>query len=55
VLEKKFHYTHRQGASSRVEYKFSDTEKSYRLRVFRWDDLDDDWKEIETKNVEGMW
>lgn len=54
VLEKKYHYTHQQGQSARTEYKYSDTEKTYRLRLYRWNELEDDWQEIEEKNLAGM-
>lgn len=54
VLEKKLHYTHQQGASATTEYKFSETEKTYKLRFYKWDDDDYDWKELKAEDVGGM-
>ena len=45
VLEKKQHFSHRAGDTARTEYKFSDTEFSHKLRVFKEDDLGE-WEEI---------
>ncbi|MDP2933306.1 MAG: hypothetical protein Q8N81_04205 [bacterium] len=54
VLEKKLHYSHRQGQSSQAEYKFSETEKTCKLRLLRWNELEDDWQEIDEQNLSGM-
>jgi len=45
VLDKKMHYSHRPGDTARTEYKFSDTEVNYRLRVYKESDIDE-WDEI---------
>ena len=45
VLEKKEHYTHRAGQSARTEYKFSDTEFSHKLRVYKETGFEE-WDEI---------
>ncbi len=45
VLDKKMHYSHRPGDTARTEYKFSDTEVSYKLRVYKESDMDD-WDEV---------
>lgn len=50
VLGKKEFYSHQQGRAARVEYQFSDTEFSYKIRAFKFDDYNDDWKEIDAKN-----
>ncbi|MBI2356163.1 MAG: hypothetical protein HYV13_03095 [Candidatus Doudnabacteria bacterium] len=50
VLDKKFIYSHRAGQAGRTEYTFSDTEFSHKLRAFKWDEDEDDWKEIDAKN-----
>ncbi|OGE80251.1 MAG: hypothetical protein A2660_00055 [Candidatus Doudnabacteria bacterium RIFCSPHIGHO2_01_FULL_45_18] len=47
VLDKKMIYSHQQGKSARTEYKFSETEKSYKIKAYKWDDYNDDWKEID--------
>lgn len=45
--EKKFHFSHRQGDSARVEYRFSDSEMVYALKVYKWNEAEDEWKEID--------
>lgn len=48
VEEKKYHYSHRQGDSARVEYKFSDSELVYALKAYKWDETGGEWQEIDT-------
>lgn len=45
MLEKKMHYSHRQGDTAQAEYRFSDTEFSHKLRVYRESDIGD-WEEV---------
>ena len=45
--EEKYHFSHRQGDAARVEYKHSDTEFVYALKAYKWDDIDEEWKEID--------
>lgn len=45
VLEKKELYSHRVGQSAQTQYKFSETEFSHKLRVYKEVDFDD-WEEI---------
>ena len=45
VLEKKEFYSHRAGQSARTEYKFSDSEFSHKLRVYKEVGFED-WDEI---------
>lgn len=44
---KKYHYSHQQGSSARVEYKFSENETVLTMKAYKWDDDNDEWKEIE--------
>ena len=44
VLEKKMHYSHRQGDTAQTEYVLSDTEFSHKVRVYK--EVDDEWLEI---------
>lgn len=44
VLEKKHHFSHRQGDTARTEYKVSATEVSHKLKVYK-DVGYDDWEE----------
>ena len=45
VLEKKEMYSHRAGQTAQTQYKFSATEFSHRLRVYKEVDFDD-WEEV---------
>ena len=45
--EKQFHYSHRQGDSARVEYKFSEDELVYTFKAYKWDEIEEEWREIE--------
>ena len=45
VLDKKLHYSHRQGDTARTEYVLSDTEMSHKLRVYKEDDYGE-WQEV---------
>ena len=45
VLEKKEMFSHRAGQSAQTQYKFSQTEFSHKLRVFKEVDFDE-WEEI---------
>jgi hypothetical protein len=47
VLDKKIIYSHQQGKSGRAEYQFSDTEMSYKIKAYKWDDYNDEWKEMD--------
>ena len=45
VLEKKELYSHRAGQSAQTQYKFSETEFSHKLRVYKEVDYDE-WEEV---------
>lgn len=45
VLDKKQFFSHRMGDTARTEYKFSDTEFSHKLKVYKEADFDE-WEEI---------
>ena len=45
VLEKKEHFSHRMGDTARTEYKFSETEYSHKLRVYKETGYEE-WEEI---------
>jgi hypothetical protein len=46
VLDKKEHYSHQQGKTARIEYKFSDSEFSHKMKAYKWSDDEDDWVEM---------
>jgi len=47
VLGKKEFYSHQQGKAARTEYQFSETEFSHKIKAYKWDNYNDDWKEID--------
>ncbi len=49
VLDKKTIYSRRIGSESTVEYVYSDSERNYKLEIYRWDEEQDDWQEIDAK------
>lgn len=52
IIDKKFHYTHTGGGKGKVEYVMSDTEKSHKVTLYRWNTLDNDWNEVKTPTGE---
>jgi len=46
VLDKKTLYSRRIGAETKVEYVYSQEEKNYKLKVYKWDEGRDDWLEM---------
>lgn len=45
ILEKKEHYSHRQGDTARTEYKYAEGEFTHKLKVYK-DIGFEDWDEI---------
>ena len=45
VLEKKMHYSHRAGDTARVEYIYSQSEFTHKLRLYRLND-EESWDEL---------
>lgn len=50
LIDKKYHYSHQAGQAAQVEYEFSEDELVYSLKAYKWDDLDDEWKEIDSSS-----
>ncbi|MFA6919071.1 MAG: hypothetical protein WC244_03095 [Patescibacteria group bacterium] len=50
ILDKQTHGSRRIGSHTEVEYVYSDTEFSHSLKVYKWDDGQDNWLEIDTKS-----
>ncbi|MBD3247966.1 hypothetical protein GF382_01590 [Candidatus Falkowbacteria bacterium] len=46
VLDKKTTYSHRAGSETSVEYVYSETEKSQRMKAYKWDEAGDEWEEM---------
>lgn len=53
VVDKKFIYSHRAGQAARTEYTFSDSEFSYTLKAYKWDDDEEEWSEIDASTFGG--
>ena len=47
VLDKKTHYSNRIGSETKVDYVYSETEKTQTMSAYKWDDEQDDWAEVE--------
>lgn len=50
ILDKKTHYSHTAGAHTNIEYVLSETEKTQKIRAFRFDEDADEWIELNTNN-----
>jgi hypothetical protein len=51
VVEKKMRYSRRIGGSASPEYVYSDTDKSYRVALYRWNEEESAWDEIDVRKV----
>lgn len=51
ILDKKAHFAKRVGSASTVEYIYSDTETVDTVRLFRWDRLAREWRELELSEL----
>jgi hypothetical protein len=49
VMDKKTTYSNRIGSETKVDYVYSETEKSEQLIAYKWDDDSGEWAEIEAK------
>lgn len=47
VVDKKTTYSKRIGSETKIDYVYSDSEKSENLTAYKWDDSQDDWVEME--------
>ena len=47
VLDKKTTYSRRIGSETKVDYVYSEDEKTSRLVAYKWDDGQEEWVEIE--------
>lgn len=54
VLDKKTFYSKRGGSDTAVEYVYSEDETTQSLKLFKWDEFNDEWQEINSSNIEGM-
>jgi hypothetical protein len=47
ILDKRAIASRRIGSHRTVEYIYSDTEKSYTMKAYKWDEAQNDWLEME--------
>jgi hypothetical protein len=47
VLDKKTNYSNRIGSETKVNYVYSESEKTNRLVAYKWEEGQDDWVEID--------
>ncbi|MDD4332886.1 MAG: hypothetical protein PHT51_02130 [Patescibacteria group bacterium] len=50
VLDKKTTYSNRIGSETKIDYIYSDAEKSHQLLTYKWDETANDWVEIDSAN-----
>lgn len=50
VIDKKTTYSNRIGSETKVDYVYSEAEKSHQLLTYKWDEAEDNWAEIDSAN-----
>lgn len=50
VLDKKTIYSRRIGSETKIDYIYSDSEKSEQLFIYKWDEAQGDWIEVDSNN-----
>ena len=49
ILDKKTTYSRRIGSETKVDYIYSEEDKSHQMMAYKWSDEKDDWEEIDAK------
>jgi len=52
ILDRKTTYSKRIGAETKIDYVYSEDEKSHILVAYKWSDTSDDWEEMDASNFE---
>lgn len=52
ILDKKTSYSNRIGSTTQIDYIYSPDEKNHKLYAYKWDEVTEEWVEIEAKNFE---
>jgi hypothetical protein len=50
VLDKKTFYSQRIGSETKVEYVYSEDEKTHKLLAYKWDEGQNDWVKIDAES-----
>lgn len=53
VLDRKTTYSKRIGSETKVDYIYSETEKSERMTAYKWDEDDEEWVEMDAGALVG--
>ena len=53
VLDKKTTYSRRIGSETKVEYVYSEEEKNRYLLCYKWDDLKEEWEEMDANTFDA--
>jgi hypothetical protein len=51
VVDKKTHFSNRIGGGTHVEYIYSKTESTSRVRLYRWNEATSDWVELDAAEL----
>jgi hypothetical protein len=51
IVDKKTHGSNRMGSEAKVQYIYSETEKSAKLFAFKFDESSDSWLEIDLSQI----
>jgi len=51
VVDKKTHFSNRIGGGTHVEYIYSKTESTSRVRLYRWNEGKSDWDEVDAAEL----
>jgi len=49
ILDKKTTYSNRIGSETKIDYIYSQTDRSQQMMAYKWDEGLDDWVEMESK------
>jgi len=47
ILDRKTTYSKRIGSETKIDYIYSETEKSSKMTAYKWDNNNEEWKEID--------
>lgn len=53
VLDKKTNYSKRIGSETKVDYVYSEEEKSHTMIAYKWEENDEEWVEIDAGSFAG--
>ncbi len=53
ITDKKTNYAKkRMGGDTGIEYTYDPEEKTYKMKAYKWDEYDNEWIEMDAKNLE---